>query len=729
MRFPVKIHSLPFVAFFLGFLALNAPATTYYVNVSNPGPTFPYTSWSTASKDIQSAIDAANSGDTVLVTNGVYITGGETVNGYALTNRVVINKAIIVRSVNGPAMTVIQGYQDTQSVNADDAVRCIYLTNNAILSGFTLTNGATRADGDANHEQSGGGAWCESDNVILTNCILNGNAAYFSGGGVSGATLNQCQLTSNWTDRQNPSYGGGAISNVLNFCTLAGNFSIHGGGAEDSTLNNCRLTGNWGAGGGALDNCVASNCVIAQNTGTYASGGGVNASYLSFCVLSNNFSYAQGGAALSSTLVNCTLTINSAVDIGGGVESCILTNCWLINNYSGQNGGGASDSTLINCEIISNTASGPGGGANASTLVGCVVSANAGATNFNNFTGGGGLNQCIASYCTISNNTAWNQGAGANSSTLSFCTLNANLCQNYGGGAYGGTLNCCTLENNVAYQGGGGAYKSALTSCLIVSNTANANGGAADNCQLTNCTIVLNIARFNFPFSIGGAEASTLYNCIVDFNQLADFDAGSVLSYCCSESVATNGIRNITNNPGFVNPAGNNFHLLSNSPCINAGDNAYGTGGTDLDGNLRIAGGTVDIGAYEYQTPQSIISYAWLNQYGLPTDGSVDFKDLDGTAFNIYQDWIAGLNPTNPASILALLPPTSTNNAPGLTVSWQSVSGINYYLQRAINLSTQPAFSTIQSNITGQAATTSYTDTTATNGSSYFYRVGVQWPR
>jgi hypothetical protein len=49
-------------------------------------------------------------------------------------------------------------------------------------------------------------------------------------------------------------------------------------------------------------------------------------------------------------------------------------------------------------------------------------------------------------------------------------------------------------------------------------------------------------------------------------------------------------------------------HLLANSPCIDAGDPEYiaGPNETDLDGNPRVIGGRIDMGAYEFFNTQPV---------------------------------------------------------------------------------------------------------------------------
>ncbi|MDW7979154.1 MAG: choice-of-anchor Q domain-containing protein [Verrucomicrobiales bacterium] len=183
--------------------------------------------------------------------------------------------------------------------------------------------------------------------------------------------------------------------------------------------------------------------------------------------------------------------------------------------------------------------------------------------------------------------------------------------------------------------------------------------------------------------------------------------------------------RNITNAPRFVGTNGwSNLRLQSNSPCINAGNNACVVGTADLDGNPRIVAGSVDIGAYECQSPSSKISYAWLQRYRLPINTNADSSDTDGDGMNNWQEWRCGTVPTNASSVLKMLAPAYGTS--GLIVRWQSVSNRTYFLERSTNLGAQPRFHTLATNIAGQTPTTSYPDTNAVGPGPFFYRVGVQ---
>jgi hypothetical protein len=118
----------------------------------------------------------------------------------------------------------------------------------------------------------------------------------------------------------------------------------------------------------------------------------------------------------------------------------------------------------------------------------------------------------------------------------------------------------------------------------------------------------------------------------------------------------------------------------------------------------------------------------WMIEYfGHPTgeasDHSLAQDDADGDGLSNLQEYLASTDPTDPQSALRMITVAMVKPGPELDVSWSSVTNRLYFLERTSNLVT---FSTIQSNIVGQAGVTTYPDTSALGSGPYFYRVGVQ---
>jgi hypothetical protein len=402
---------------------------------------------------------------------------------------------------------------------------------------------------------------------------------------------------------------------------------------------------------------------------------------------------------------------------GGGLycesESAVVSNCILTVNSAYAFGGGACSGTIINSQIWNGLAV-QGGGTYQSTLDGCLVASNSA-------TFGGGCEGTALTNCLVASNWAGNgDGGGINDSYAVGCTLSNNSAQFGGGGASEGLIEKCIVINNRASDGGG-TYFTIVNNSILRGNSAQ-RGGGARNGTLNNCVIVQNDAP-----SGGGTYVATVNNSIVYYNTLPnatnEYGGGTLgLMNCCVTPIPP-GSGNFTNAPRFVDLNVGNFRLLSNSPCINAGLNAYAPAGTDLDGNPRVSGGTVDVGAYEFESPASTISYAWLARFNLVPDGSTDSADPDHDGMSNLREWLSDTDPTDPASVLKLRL-DKTNSTSAITISWLASPARYYSVERSTNLAT--VFQTVQSNLWScLPGTLSFTDKTAVGNGPFFYRVST----
>ncbi len=220
--------------------------STFYVALSGSS-TAPYDTWAKAATNIQTAVDAASSGDIVLVGDGTY----------TLAANISVTKGITIRSANGYLLTIIDG---------NSATRCFFINHaSAVIDGFTITNGR-------NLSGYGGGVQC--DNGTVQNCIIENNAAR-DGGGVA---LNNSGMVINCIIRNNTADWGGGVrcfNGTVRGCLITDNTATpHGGGINiwsGGTVQNCTITNNTATDGSGIrlwNNGIVENSIIYSNSGS-----------------------------------------------------------------------------------------------------------------------------------------------------------------------------------------------------------------------------------------------------------------------------------------------------------------------------------------------------------------------------------------------------------------------------------------------------------------------------
>lgn len=289
-----------------------------------------------------------------------------------------------------------------------------------------------------------------------------------------------------------------------------------------------------------------------------------------------------------------------------------------------------------------------------------ITAGNADGTIFPNNSGGGLF--CSASAaptlagCSFQGNSASN-GAGisneSSSPTLTRCSFQGNRANNNGGGirnvSSSPTVTHCSFQGNNAAFGGGiynfNSSSPTVTHCSFQGNSAIFVGGGIYNISssptLTNC-----ILWRNRDASGSGTAASS----VSDNNSTPAYSHCLIQGY--SKATLDNGVTTRNNlepnNPLFVREVdpnlaptttGGDLRLLTGSPALDAGNNAANTSSTDLAGNPRVQGGTIDLGAYEGNVDAT---FALLHP-GLDPD-----EDANGNGIPNFGDYAAGGNPSAP---------------------------------------------------------------------------------
>ncbi|MFH1144798.1 MAG: right-handed parallel beta-helix repeat-containing protein [Candidatus Eisenbacteria bacterium] len=299
---------------------------------------------------IQQAIDAAESGDEIVVSPGTYV---ENIN--------FLGKDLHIHSSDGPAMTVIDG-----GAGLPGSASCVTMQSgeslNAILQGFLLTGGLGSTYPGVVEEtlidpMVGGGVYCHNASGTIIGCRINENQTdYAAGIFVRNATMiiTGCTFESNYAQTYASAVGGLESDVTIGGCAFLSNQAVAGDGAihllAPALISECVFRNNQARAGGAINvpqygaDLEIRNCIFQGNAATGTHGGAIRiheaGPLVEDCLFIDNHAAVDGGGLLaidggSATIRNCTFHANGAGRHGGNIalyddaspaiRNCIIT--------------------------------------------------------------------------------------------------------------------------------------------------------------------------------------------------------------------------------------------------------------------------------------------------------------------------------------------------------------------------------------------------------------------
>jgi hypothetical protein len=285
---------------------------------------------------------------------------------------------------------------------------------------------------------------------------------------------------------------------------------------------------------------------------------------------------------------------------GGGIycetSSPVIANNIIVRNRGGtgrtdEGGGGiycrGGGGLITNNVIVANQAQ-SGGGIHCASLAAPLIANNTIASNVAfaaeatglYVKGGGGIAAQSSSPTVRNNFIAHNVVTNVGT----FTGYGGGLCLVTVSGPSGGTpqvLNNTFLQNQAAMS------------------VASAENGGALYCKSVNPVLANNLIAFGSSGILAASATITLRNNCVFGNATFGFQG-------LADPTGSNG--NISADPLLLDPTGD-FHLAADSPCRDGGDDAsVAAGWLDLDGEPRLQGAHVDIGADELEpTPIRVL--------------------------------------------------------------------------------------------------------------------------